>query len=356
LKKVIFISVTGLVFGSYNLIKLFLSLVSETGKQYSFFMWVTHSRDPIFSKISFITLSIFAVYFYKYRDDKNWPFILAVILGGWIALNQQIVSNRIIQHGHYYFYFIVPLSIMTSFYMVWHLLKKWDIKKWNIRKYLFIAIIIVVFTNTAGGQYKSFLYTMDHKLYEQNFKPIIDYLNRDQTPAVILADQVNVFLFTIYTAHDLFWQNSASIHKVPIQRHKDALFVYYYLNTEIRNDFKGYLEKVGKDQKVRGSYYKVFFRNLEGYWSGYDYYDYRKKIAAGDEVLTKQRPEIIDRLYREYNETILKDNGINKILKKYGIEYIVWDKNNNPEWDLEGIEGVEELMSNNNIYLYSIVN
>ncbi|MEK6867305.1 MAG: hypothetical protein AABX98_00640, partial [Nanoarchaeota archaeon] len=346
-KKVLGITIIGLALGAYNLIKLFLSLNSAAGKQTAYFMWAAYGRAPIFSKIGFIALIIFALYyFYKRRTDKNWPVILAVILSGWLALNQQIISGRIVQYGHYYFYFIVPLSIIISFYMVWQLLSNEKIKK-----YLFILLIALVFINTAGGQYKSFFVSYASKKHEQSYRPIIDVLNSDKKPGVILADVTNEYLFTIYTPHDLFWQQIATISQIPTQRLKDALFVYYYLNKEARNDFKNYLTNIGQDQKARGTYYKVLFRNLEGLRSGYDFYAYQKKVVAGDEELIRKRPVIIEELSREYEENVLKNKGINKILRQYGVNYIVWDKKNNPEWDLSGLESLKLLASNNNIYL-----
>jgi ABC-type multidrug transport system fused ATPase/permease subunit len=349
LKKVAFISILGLALGAYNLCQLFLWSISEVGKQMSYFIWASFGHSPIFSKIGFITLIIFAIYYYRRRDDENWPFMLAVILGGWVALNQQIVTGRMLQYGHYYFYFIVPLSIIISFYLVWHL-----IKSENLKKYLFLILICVVFINTAGGQYKSFFTWLEVKRGEQNYRPIIDFLNRDQRPGVILADLENELLYTIYTSHNLFWHNSATFYNVPIQRFKDTLFTYYYLNKEIRNDFMGYLERIGADRASRGSYYKSLFRNLEGYWSGYDYYTYIKKVVAGDKELSVKRAGVINELNKEYNEIVVKNKGIDGLLKKYGVNYFVWDKNKFPEWDLGVISGLQQVFSYNNIYVYEL--
>lgn len=347
-KKVLLISSVGLAFGAYNLIGLVASLYSGVGEQAAYFLWMSSGRGPIFSKIGFITLILFALYFYKRRDDENWPLIFAIILSGWVTLNQQIITGRMLQYGHYYFYFIVPLAIIISLYMAWRLFNRE-----NLRKYLFIFIIAVVFINTAGGQYKSFFSTLEPKRYEQNYRPIIDFLNRDKTPGVILTSEENSFLFTIHTPHDLFWNSSANFNNVPIQRFKDALFAYSYLNKQARNDFKGYYTKIG-DNKAETSFYQSYYRNLEGYWSGVDYYAYINKIKNDDQELARKRPEIIDQLSKEYNETILKNNGFNKLLKKYGVNYVVWDKNKYPEWDLSAVSGLKPLTSYNNIYLYEL--
>ena len=348
-RKVFWISLIGLALGAYNLIRLFSSLNSEIGRQMAYFIWSSYGHGPIFSKIGFITLIIFAVYYYKRRDDKNWPFILAVISGGWVALNQQIITGRMVQYAHYYWYFIVPLSIIIGCYMIWRLM---DNEK--IRKYLFLFLLAVVFINTVGGQYRSFFMTLNIKRNEQSYRPIINVLNSDKQPGVILADQANMYLLTIYTSHDLFWHQAATFNQVPLQRLKDALFVYFYLNKKARNNFADYLTAIGQDPKSRGTYYQTLFRNLEGYWSGFDYYAYMNKITKADKELALRRPAIISKLNDEYTETVLRNNGINKILKKYGVNYIVWNRNNNPECDLSAVPGLKPLTSYNNIYLYEL--
>ena len=351
-KKIIFISFIGLIFGFYNLINLFLSFNSEVGRQQSYFHWMSYGHLPIFSKIGFVSLLLFLVFWYKQKKDGNWPIVLATILSGWVVLNQQIITGRLLQYGHYYWYFIVPLSIVTGFYMIWQLIEN---EKW--KKYLFVFIIILVFVNTVGGQYKSFFTTFEVKKYEQNFRPIINYLNADKTPGVILAptSQVNSYLFAIYTPHDLFWHNAAPLSQVPIQRFKDALFAYSYINKESRNDFIGYFERTD-DFGSNRSFYQRLYWNLEGYWSGFSYEDYNYKVATNDKDLSQKRPEIINQLNEEYEKMVSGNNGINELLKKYDVNYIIWDKNMDQEWDLSVIKGLKQVASHNNIYLYSIAN
>jgi len=347
-KKVLFIGLLGLALGSYYLIGLLATL--NSGHQASYFMMMSYGHKPIFSLIGFLTLILFAVFWYKRRDDKNMPFIFAIILGGWFALNQQVITGQMLQYGHYYWYFIVPLSIAISFYMIWRLITN---KK--LRKYLFLLLIAVVFLNTAGGQYKSFFANLEVKKYDQNFRPIIDALNRDKSAGVILAaDGSDEYLFTIYTPHDLFWHSFALANLAPIDRAREALFVYFYFNNQARNDFKNYLLKIIADQD-QGFMYQYLFRNLEGYQSGLSFYDYGNKFSADDQSLAQNRAALIDQLTKEYNEAVIKDGGINKILKKYGVNYIVWDKNKNPEWDLSFLgKNIREIASSNNIYLYQL--
>ncbi|MFA6551662.1 MAG: hypothetical protein WCV41_04000, partial [Patescibacteria group bacterium] len=347
-KKMIFISAVGLALGSYNIARLFLRLGSEMGAQLAYYNWLSYGHGPIFSKIGFLTLIIFAVFWYRQRNDKNLPLIAAIILSGWVSLNQQIITGRMLEYGHYYFYFIVPLSIIVSFYMVWQILKNEKFKK-----YLFIFLIAVAFINTAGGQYRSFYSVLKAEKYQQNFRPLIDFLNRDKAPAVILSTRDISLLFTVYTPHDLFWSNTATLTNIPFQRIKDAFFVYAYLNKDSRNNFSRYIIQIMADDN-NNTYFKSDYRDIEGFLSGDDYYAYIKKIATRDQILNQKRLEIVDQLNKEYSAAVLTGDGINQLLKKYGVNYLVWDKNINPEWDLSDIRGLKQLTSYNNIYLYSL--
>lgn len=352
-KKVLFINFIGLALGSYNLIRLLASLSSEFGKQTSYFMMMSHDYQPIFSKIGFITLILFAVFLYKQRVDKNSPLILALILSSWIALNQQIITGRMLQYGHYYWYFIVPLSIIISFYMVWQL-----IKNENWRKFLFIFVIMAVFVNTAGGQYQSFFTSLERKRYEQNFRPILDYLNYEQSPVVILAPQANAYLFTIYTPHDLFWESTALVNRVPMQRAKDALFVYLYLNKKSRNDFSGFINKIMVDDKSipHDPFDKTLYQNIEGFESNFDYYEYSRRSVSGDSELEFKREKMLPALANEYQNLAKDSKNIARLLKDYGVKFIVWDKNENPWWDLSCFGNLKEVVHFNNIYLYQFFN
>lgn len=347
-KIISLISGIGLALGAYNLVSLFASLNSEIGKQMSYFILASYSRAPIFSKIGFLTLILFAIFYYKKRDDQNLPIILAFILSGWVALNQQVVTGRMLQYGHYYFYFIVPLSIIISLYMIWRL-----IEKKNLRRYLFAALIAVVFINTAGGQYKSFFYTFENKKYEQSFRPIIDALNREAAPSVILANQENEYLFTIYTPHDLFWHGAATLSYVPLPRLKDALFIYFYFNKNSRNNFSGAISQIMADNNYN-SYDKVAYEIVEGFLSGYNYYEYQRRVVRGDQELLAKREKLLAELQNEYNNLTKDKKNINKLLKNYGVNFVVWDKNKHPEWDLSFINNLQEVTSFNNIYLYRI--
>lgn len=347
-KNLLFIYGLGLLIGLYNMFRIASFIKSPIGKQFAYFAWSAKNHTPIFSNLGFVVLVLFIIFAYRHRKDDNLLILLAFNLTGWLTLNQQIITGTVIQYNHYYWFFIVPVSIVSGLYMVW-----FSINKRKLRMGLAIFLVMIVYLNTSVGQYQSALTTWQVKLTEQQYRPIIDYFNSLSNNTVILAaDDADEYLFTIYTKHDLFWGSFANMNDNSIGRFKESFFTYIYLNRNARDDFSGYIRKIMGDQSQE-SMYKNLYENLEGYWSGFDYYSYQHKVVSNDPILLKQRDGIIDRLTEEYKKFHTDDN-IKSILTKYGVLYIVWDENKNPEWDVSVIKGVKEMTASHGIHLYKI--
>ncbi|MDP3935236.1 MAG: hypothetical protein Q8Q46_03415 [Candidatus Giovannonibacteria bacterium] len=327
-KKVLIISGLGIMLGAYNLFRLWTFVSSPAGGQFAYFSSAAFSHSPVFTKLGLAALLLYVLYFVLNRrfnkKDENEILILAFILAGWVALNQQVITGRTIQFNHYYWYFVTPLSILFAIYIFW----SW-IPNQKFKALASAALMVLVFVNTAVGQYKSVLITWEGRIYEQNYAPIINALNKNKTPTVILAADDNELqsLFAIYTPHDLFWHSFATYNDIPLERFEDAFFVYTYLNKEARDDFIGWAPR------------SEIYKYIEGYNSSLNNDEYR-----------------LANLSKKYDQLRAKPAGIEKLLAKYGVRYIVWDKNKHPEWDLSSIKNLKEAAVFNNIYLYKIEN
>jgi hypothetical protein len=232
--------------------------------------------------------------------------------------------------------------------MVWSLLRSK-----RARLLVFSLFIVGVYVNTAVGQWRSFWTTYVGKLYEQKYRPLIDALGATNRPGVILtANDTTAYSFIIYTSHDLFWHNVGTVHTTPLQRFKDALFVYSYLNKLSRDNFSGYLtSELGHPNTL--SLYRDLYTNIEGYWSGLGYYTYRDKLLHFDPEILQKRVTILESLSREYAALARDPKNILNVLRAYHVDYIVWDKNKNPEWDLSFMsEKLKEVAVSDNVYLY----
>ncbi|OHA17370.1 MAG: hypothetical protein A3H57_03970 [Candidatus Taylorbacteria bacterium RIFCSPLOWO2_02_FULL_43_11] len=343
---------------------------SPIGDQLSYFLMSSPGRVAVFSKIGFISLLLLGILFWKNRSDKNIPFLLGTVATTWIVLNEQVITGKYIQYGHYYWYFIVPLSIITSAYIVFNLfpsdlrvvkmfsfvsakfssgisivLNKVPLKDslYKIRSLALFTLIVIIFLNTSVGQYRSFFTVNTYKLREQDYAPLIDRLRQMPQGVILVSDHGYPYpmLFNIYTNHDLFWEGHALIHQFPIDHLKDAFFLNMYLNRDARDDFSGYLTKLLEDKKHNS--YTFFFESLEGFYSGLDIYEYRRQAEKLTPLIADLRYKLIESLAKEYSARIGGGRNVSDLIDEYSVKYVVWDKKMNPEWDLSVLPLTEEL-------------
>ena len=134
---------------------------------------------------------------------------------------------------------------------------------------------------------------------------------------------------------------------------EDALYLYAYLDKEARNNFIGTLHKIDAGYQKGYGYYPSIYTALTAYFSGSDILKYNRSLASGSLVAIQSRKKTISFLSGEYKKITNDPKGITNLLKKAEVNYIVWDKNKNPEWDLSVIPGLKEIVASNNIYLYA---
>ncbi|MBI5728700.1 MAG: hypothetical protein HY983_00435 [Candidatus Magasanikbacteria bacterium] len=362
-KKVLAVMAIGLVVGSYTLVRTVTFPYSTMGKQIMYFAiddTNNHTPYPV-SKLSVLVLILLALYAYKNRKDESLPLLLAIVLASWICLNQQVITGQSPQLLHYFWYFTIPTSIVVGSYLAWSLVQSMQLK--FVQKYgwiALVALIVVAFFTTARQQYLGTLATFDLRQHAQDYRPIFDVLNRDPKPGVILDSQAFFAKYLIvYTRHDLFWHSQALVFNTPIERIIDALYVYAYLDKETRNDFVARLKRSDYESGP-GDYgddrqYPFIYRFLTSYWSGFSPNAYSFGLAAQNPVVMAKRDEGLSRLFDGYKK-VASSQGIMDILKKSEVNYIVWDRNQNPTWDLSFLKGkLQELVVSNGVYLYKVV-
>jgi hypothetical protein len=350
-KKLCFIGGGGFLLGAYNFVSIVKFFSDQDSSIISYTLHSQLSHQPIVNKLALVILLILGFFSWKNKKDQNLIWWWSLLLAVGIILNQQIITGRTIQPEHYYWQFVVPFFIMIPVYIFWFYLKK------ERTKVLFFwAGMVLFFVSATGGRYFASFSDQQTKEYEQSFYPLIEILHQDSQSRVILApDNLNGLLFTIYTKHDLFWNSIfAPQGHTSLTTFKNALFVYSYLNKESRSDFRGFYQEQLNNQN-HFSYYQYLYKFLEGYQSGFDWVEYNRKFALVDQSLLAKRTGNLEQMYQEYEQVVNGGEGILPLLKKYQVAYLVWDKNNNPEWDLNFLQPhLEELNNSDNIYLYKI--
>ena len=293
----------------------------------------------------------FALYFYVRGKGPNIYFIFAIILAGWIALEQQLITGVTVQYSHYYWYFIVPMTILVGVYMSAYLIPE-RLLSWRIA---FLALLIgVAFLNTTAGQYKSFWTTIPGKMREQQFMPIIRTLQ--QSPkGVVLGDpggESYPFMVTIFTDDDVYWMPAATTSIFPMNHYKKVLFTYLYLNQASRRDPAAYLSKALASSTP--TVYTHMYEEIEGYESDLSLFEYRSPFPRISPKITEVRPGFLHTIGEEYKAFAQSSTAVREQLVRDGVRYVLWDKRQYPEWDLSVLVPLSLIATSTDLELYSL--
>ena len=339
----------GLLIGSLKLVSMYTLFTSPLGDQFSYFFLTIHSRAPIMSMTGLAVTILFALYVYLRRDDKNIFFLAALILAGWIALEQQILTGRTVQYGHFYWYFVVPISIIVGIYMFVRLMPNKRFGKW-----LCAGLITLAFVSTIGGQYYSFFTTVPGKMREQDFAPILQAL-RQEPYGVVLGDpggESYPLLVTAFTDDDPYWVPAAITSAFSTDHLKEALLVYLYINKESRHDPIAYLRAALASSTPNA--YTEMYGELEAYLSGVHLEMYRLTFPQTHPEALAFRETFLPELGQEYRTRLSSRQAVFNILKESGVKYVLSDIRQYPEWDLSVLGPLKTIATSTDITLYSL--
>lgn len=345
------ISSIGLLIGSVKLYTFYSLYTSEWATQLSHFFLTVESRQFIMSNTGLAVLILFVAYAYFNKRDRNNFFILALIAAGWIALEQQLITGRTVQYGHYYWYFVVPISILVSTYIGVRLISKHFT---SLRTLTCAVLIGAAFIHTAGTQYKSFFTTVESKLREQDFAPIIAKLQKEPR-AVVLSDPGSAtypFLTTIYTPHDLYWLQAATTSIFPMEHFKDALLVYLYLNKDARNDPVKYLRASLASTTYNA--YTVMYEEIESFEMNVPLRKYRSSLPRTDPEILAAREAFLPELEQDYRTLAQNPASVRSLLQEQGVRYVLWDRRERPEWDLSVLGPLTVVVTSTDVILYEL--
>ncbi|MBI2612560.1 hypothetical protein HYW59_01955 [Candidatus Kaiserbacteria bacterium] len=344
------VGTVGAVIGAYNLYELLQFLTAPASSTVAYFQAHIAGRTPVMSKIGTATALLALLDTYLRGRERTTYFVWALIAAGWLALNQQLLTGRIVQYGHFYWYFIVPLSIVIGSYFFTR------IAPVRFHRYFAVALIVLALIAGFGQQYRSFHAQYAAKLAEQRYIPLLEALNKEE-PAVVLTGsggEADLFLTTIYTSHDLYWIPAAGIYVYPEGRLKEALELHLFLTEGARRNPIGYLARELGTSTASMNENVYLYTALEGLLSGYDFYGYERALKAGETSFGGLRKRLLKEIESDYRSRFADQESVRALLAERGVQYVLWDRTKYPEWDLSVFSSLEELVSNDGLTLYRL--
>jgi len=282
-----------------------------------------------------VVLCLIGIYVKKIKGNNLW-FWSCLIISFVVILNQQLITHQVLQPGHYHWYIIKPLMVILLLWLVFvHIRDKYR----RCFYFLITLFILTGFYLTAGQQISTYLVSKDGaSLHSQRYAPVYKWLNQntEENQSIFGGIQYESRLCSIscYTHLDDYLYRNRFLYPYSFEQNKYILFLEYRLSRITPLTANGLFFDDLKDE---------IFHRIYGYYYRITYSD-QGKSASDQEI-----QEILD----EY--TVFYEEDLNISFKKYPVNYILWDKQINPKWNLDDFDFLELIYQFNDIGIYKFL-
>ena len=263
-------------------------------------------RQFIFSRVWW---GVFLAFLFLYRK-WNWTkiFTTAFLLAGFLVTNQQLLTARTAPVvSHYHWYYIAPVGGAILVYLFLIYLEKFSaaLSRWAI-----IGMILAFLYAGVVFQKNSYDFGHSYIVDAQRYAPLFSWINKNipEESAFFANDPISNHI-TAYTGHNVYYDPKVNHYLVGEERLRDSFYAQIFLS--------------GINQE-NISYFSEENRDLIGNWLFGQYY----RMKNGCYGCFPE--EILENFVSGYGEFL--DAGFIYSLKKYPIDYFIWDKEKNPEW------------------------
>lgn len=273
--------------------------------------------------VGFMVLGALAVFllWFPREDKRKYLFGLALLLAPFITMNQQILTGKVMQTNHYHWFFHKPLAVIFILIVIFHWLAR---RKLIFYRKALAAVIIVTSIITGVFIQAASYFNGDNDggavaVERQKYGPVMKWLNENaEKEAVLFGNNETSHITVIYTPLNVLYHRANPFASLSATRPRllDTLFLFYRL----RGVDGESAPEVFKDERktVSANIYGIHYRKLTGSY----------------EAIPDEKIEEIIALYKE-TLSIPTSEWLESIFTKYEVEYIVWDKKNDPLWQLE---------------------
>lgn len=301
-------------------------------------MYFTHA--PVLNKVlfaaTFFALVSFAYAYFVQKSRESirahahaWQFITALVLGSWLAFNQQIITGRAIWYHHFVQY-TIPIAfvvVLTTTFFVW---KPSFPRLW--KGMISAVIIICLWIGVLSAS--SYVYRIEDFRKLQHYAEVFTFLNtRAPKDCVVLIkeyDEQFERLIPAYTHCNVYSTTSAFFGITP-ERITHNFFLRMRLNGVDGADAHDYL--LENNYEVR----TYFFANWD------------QQFGKGLDPWLFNLIKVLDLEYKEFVKGNLKDQ-----IQQYRMDYLTSSAPISKEL-LGTLPGLELATTSSGYYLYSFV-
>lgn len=253
--------------------------------------------------------------------DAKTIFFISAVLSSVIAVNQHLITGRNFEFSNHYDMGAMFFAVFAFAYL-WSQIKD-KLKTKYMRAVLFAVVLLTVFSGLYGylASIPSIIEN-ENLFYRQNYAPIFDWLNKNTAKdSVVYTNRDLSRLIPVYTANNVFYVREANLFFISDEEVLDRF---------ILNNF---FEKFDGDFITRNVRAIYGVRYIDDYGHTVQSNKLRRMLGL------KIKPEIY--LPDEATAKVIARAGVlqkgvfEKEIKKYRLDYLVWDRAENPDWRID---------------------
>lgn len=294
--------------------------------------------------VALVWLGFFVLFarYYKIEQEKKAQFVAVLLIANVLYPNHQLITGVIIENAVHWSWMPVLIFALSAHYMI-AVLRRENIAFWKNRLSLLVAAMLLFL---PAWRLSTFLLPSYNYQYKRNiaaelqyYAAIFDWINAEtKKDSVILADERLMKFIPVYTganvydtqyAYNLPGSDFEVAERYLLARFFEADF-FAAADLGINNDGRILWSFPGESEK---NTHTVAGRWVIPYEPQYSLEKERAKIAAVYNNLAKGGWDI-------------------SLLKKYRLDYIIWDKKAKPEWNLERFPELESVESIGDVAIY----
>ena len=269
------------------------------------------SRKPDISTLGLVAAVVLLLSLKRKRYDENGALLLALLAVTFIVTNQQVITGHVLQVGHYHLFFNVPVYILIFFYVARR--EALFLRPWSVKLGLTVMIGASLM-NAYLMQSSSFTSHAGVALRQQKYAEVFQWFNASTLPgSVILANENVSTLLSVYTHDYPYWNSFVLFYLIPPERVESALFLRMKLSGAAPLSLGG----------------ESFFHA--------DPDERQLAVAAKASTIgvlsgparNIYRDDTLERYTKFYQQ------GRDTNLKKFRLDYVVYDPAVDPQWDFK---------------------
>src|SRR3989338_894675 len=328
-KKMLLVSLGALAVGIPYFINFFGVMRSPFYGRLSVSLGVFKTHRFIFSRV---WLGVSVIFLLLYRKlDHFKVFIAAFLTAGFIVTNQQLITGKIAPMvAHYHWYYIAPMSGAILIYLFFLYFEK-AASRPIFRSAMILSLLFFLYVGILY-QKESYAASREWFVSLQRYAPTISWLDKNiKKESTIFANIDLSNWIPGYTSHNIYLGGIIQDSLICEDRLRHVFYTSSFLNGVSGNSSKKFFYE--NKELVGAAIFEQYYREKNGCYGCFPDF-------------------ILDQLISEYQDFLEKD--FTEQLKKYPIDYAVWDKEKNPEWQLDRFFK-DKIYESDNLLIYKIL-